>query len=190
MYADRFFRALRLRDATYTDSAGSFSLRLNVVETDKAFRTSARDQLIGSSVTGLILTDARVRRGGVLAADGTTYKVQQVIQSSVPGLSDLKLERKEGAAQYAFDATRRVPFNDTITIGQEIIRAHVNESVETEDAGDNDQSIVVSRMMVAIRAEDAGRLQLKIGSRFKLRGKTKVALRVMEDGIGMVKILV
>lgn len=189
MFALDFFDAMPHVAGTYTDSAGTFALRVNLLETDKAFRTSTRDQLIGSSVSGTIVSDARVRRGGRIHVGATEYRVDGVIPSSVPGLSDLKLDRRQGPAVLSMDATGIVSLDTTVQIAGEDIPAHINPSVEVESVGDDGTSMLVSRMMVAIRSTDAARLGVKAGTRVRVDGKNRAVAQAMADGLGFEKLL-
>lgn len=189
MLAQDLFDAMPHVAAVYTDTAGSFPLRVNLLEMDKAFRVSTRDQLIGSSVSGTILKDQRVRRGGRIHVGETEYRVDGVVPSPVPGLSDLKLDRREGPAVSSMDATGVVPLDAVVQIAGEDVPAHVNPSVEVEEMGDNGASLLVSKMMVAIRATDADRLAVKSGTRVRVEGRNKAVVRAMADGVGFVKLL-
>ncbi|WYK04398.1 hypothetical protein DWF04_015410 [Cereibacter sphaeroides f. sp. denitrificans] len=110
------FDALPHQPATYAGPAGSFDLRIAITESDRAFRTSRRDQVIGSDASCVVLDDRRVRTGGVIATGGARYRVDAFFPSSVPGLTDLRLVRISGTAAPVFDATGIVPLDQEITI--------------------------------------------------------------------------
>ncbi|WP_347138884.1 hypothetical protein [Paracoccus sp. SSK6] len=190
MFARDLFNAMPTKAAVYTDSLDTFPLRMNIVETDQAFRMSNRGRLIGSAVSGTVMKDARIRKGGRITVGTTEYRVDGVVPSPLPGLSDLKLDRRAGPAIWVVDAADILPTPDTITINGEDIRANVNHSVEVEEVGENGSRAIVSRMMVAIRAADAERLGVKAGTRVHIDGARKTVGRAMADGVGMVKLLI
>lgn len=182
------FRALPTEAATYADSAGTFALRVNITEIDKAFRTSGRDQLIGSAAAGTILKDARVRRGGRITIGARVYRVDATMASPVPGLTDLKLERLEGDAPPVFDARGLVPLDETVTLGGVEVRAHINRTVEIEEIGNDGSRQIVSRTMIAVRTQNA--VGVKAGDRVRVDGRNRPIARVLADGLGFVRLLV
>ncbi|GAW36999.1 hypothetical protein RA2_04074 [Roseovarius sp. A-2] len=187
--AEDFLDAMCPVPATYSRGVDTAELRAAIQEADKAFKTSRRDQLIASDCSGVILRDALVRRGGRLTlTDGTEYRIDRVMNSGVPGLSDLALVRLNGVALPVYDASQEIPLDATVTLDGAEIPAHVNPSVEVEEIGDDGSRVVVSRIMVAIRAEDAA--GARPGSVVVVDGEARRAARVMNDGLGMVKVLV
>ena len=187
-FASDLFDSLNPVPATYADSAGSFALRMAVQELDKAFRLSRRDRLIGSAVTGAVLTDARIRRGGKITTASAVFRVDGVHAGSPPGLSDLALERLEGAAAAVFDMSDVVPLDEEVEIGGRTIPANVNRSVEIEEVGRDGTRLVVSRIMVAVRALDA--FGVKSGDKITFDGRTRSIARAMNGGVGLMNLLV
>jgi hypothetical protein len=186
--AAAMFSAMPTEAAVYEDSAGSFALRVNITEMDKAFRTSGRDQIIGSATAGTVLREARVKRGGRITIGARVYRVDAAMASPVPGLTDLKLERIEGDAPPVVDARGLVPLTETVQIGGADIPAQINRSVEVEEVGRSGNRVIVAKAMVAIRVEDAE--GIKGGDRITFDGKTQPIARVMSDGLGFVRLLV
>lgn len=175
--------------AQYTRGPDTFQVRVAIQESDRAFRTSKRDELIGSDASGVVLTDPMLRRGGRLTiAGGTEYRIDRVMSSPVPGLSDLSLERVAGAERPVFDASSTVPLDQEIELNGKPIAAHVNPSVEVEEVGRDGTRVVVSKMMIAIRAADA--VGIQTGAAVRIDGRRRAVARVMSDGFGMVKLLV
>eukprot|EP00919_Chromeraceae_sp_WS-2016_P007457 GHVR01017525.1.p1 GENE.GHVR01017525.1~~GHVR01017525.1.p1 ORF type:complete len:182 (-),score=33.70 GHVR01017525.1:357-902(-) len=174
----------------YLRTPHEFDLRILVQESDKAFKTSRRDQLIGSDTSGVVLEDARLRRGGTITAGGATFRIDAVLPSSVPGLSDLKLERIDGAAIPVFEAD--IPLDDTVELlldGEWVtVDANVNPSVEVEELGRDGTRVIVSRAMVAVRIGDAP--GVKAGTAIRVKGRQMTVSQELADGLGMTKLLV
>jgi hypothetical protein len=191
-YGRDLFDAMPTVPAVFRRAPHEFDLDVFIQESDKAFRTSRRDQLIGSDASGVILTDARIRRGGTLETASATYRVDAVMASSVPGLSDLKLERIEGAAVPVFDATADIPLDQEIEIQRDgawvTIEANIMPSVEVEEIGRDGTRIIVSRAMIAVSVADA--VGVKAGTAIRLGGAQKAVSQALADGLGMIKLLV
>lgn len=187
-FASDFFDAMPHEASVYTDSVGSFPLRVVVNEIDKALRIDGGDELIGSSVVGVVLTDARVRRGGRLVIADREYRIDGVLGSRVPGMSDLKLERVAGNAVPVVDATNLVPLDETVTIDGVSVPANVNRSVEVVEIGRDGTRQIVTKTMVAIREIDAP--TLKAGQRVGIDGRNRPVASVMNDGLGFLKVMV
>lgn len=188
-FAQDFFEALDPIPATYKRGVDEFDLEIAVQESDKAFRTTKRDALIGSDASGVVLDDARFRRGGLITTSlGQTFRVDDYHLSSIPGLTDLKLDRIEGDATPVFDATDMVSLDAEIELDGVTVEAHINRSVEVEEINSAGTRVVVSRMMIAVTAEDGA--SAKGGSVVRVCGRRKNVVRVMDDGLGFKKLLV
>lgn len=182
-------RNMRAVAMTYTDSAGSFPVQVAVTETDKAFRTNMREEVIGSNVVLTMAKDARVRRGGAVEApDGRRFRLDNPVPSGVPGLVDWGAARIAGEAVPVIGFKPHVPMNDTITIAGSDVACNVNDSVETEEVGPDGRRMVKIRTMVAIHAADAA--GVKAGDTIQFRGRGyRLNSHPMLDGIGFAKIL-
>jgi len=191
-FGQDLFDAMPTVPGVYRRTPHEFDLRVLVQESDKAFRTSRRDQLIGSDASGVVLADARLRRGGTINAEGATYRIDAVMPSSVPGLSDIKLERIEGEAIAVFDASGDIPLDQEIGLQLDgnwlTISANVMPSVEIEEIGRDGTRIIVSRAMIAVRVADVG--DVKAGTAIRISGKQQSVSRVLPDGLAMLKLLV
>jgi len=181
-------RALRPLSAQYERGPDAFEVLIAIQEADKAFRTSRRDQLIASEVSGVIEKDSRIRRGGRLTIGDRVYRIDNVMNSSVPGLSDLALDRIAGDAVPAIDATGLVRLDADIELDGLPVKAHVNPSVEVEEVGRDGSRVIVSRMMIAVKAADAA--SAGPGSFVRVDGRRRAVARVMSDGLGLVKLMV
>jgi len=186
--AQDFLDAMMPVRAVYARTPEEFGIQVAIQESDQAFRTSLRDQIIGSKSSGVILTDARIRRGGRLTVGDRVYRIDNVIASSVPGLSDLKLERIAGATLSVFDAVPHLPLDEEIEIGGQVVAAHINRSVEVEEIDGSGVRVVVARMMIAIPS--AAAVGLGTGDKVCVDGRTRSIARVMDDGVGMTKLLI
>ena len=186
------FDAMPTVPGIYRRTPHEVELRVLIQESDKAFRASARDQVIGSDASGVVLTDPLIRRGGIIFAQGAEYRIDAVMPSSVPGLSDLKLERIEGAATLVIDASADVPLDREIEIlrdgAWERVPANIMPSVEVEEIGSDGNRLIVERAMIAIRVVDAA--GVKAGSAIRIDGKRKPVARALADGLGFIKLLV
>jgi len=174
----------------YSDSQNTFDINVNILESDKSFRISSRDRLIGSSSSGTIIENNLVKRGGKITIGGKVYRIDKVHAGAVPGLTDLKLERIEGTAILAGDARCIVPQEEVVIFEGVEIPAHINRSVEVEELGRNGTRKIVSRIMVAIDADIAETMGIKSGSRITVDGRERTTARVMDDGVGLVKVLI
>jgi hypothetical protein len=191
-YGRDLFDAMPTVPAVYRRTPHEFDLRVSILESDKAFLTSSRDQLIGSDASGVILEDVRIRRGGTITAGAATYRIDAVMPSSVPGLSDLKLERIEGAAVPVRDASADLPLDEEIELQLDgvwhTIDAMITPSVEVEEVGRDGTRIIVSRAMIAVRVADAP--GVKAGTAIRFKGKQETVSQPLDDGLAMIKLLV
>ncbi|MCZ4366623.1 head-tail joining protein [Sulfitobacter dubius] len=191
-YGRDFFDAMPTVHGIYRRTPHEFDLSVSIMEADKAFRTSTREQLIGSDASGVILEDIRIRRGGTIIAGAATYRVDAVMPSSVPGLSDLKLERIEGAAVPVRDASADLPLDEEIELQLDgawrTVPAMITPSVEVEEVGRDGTRIIVSRAMIAVRVAEAP--GVKAGTAIRFKGKQKAVAQALDDGLAMIKLLV
>lgn len=184
------FEAMPYVSAVYSDSQGTFNINVNILESDKSFRISSRDRLIGSSSSGTIIENSNIKRGGKLTISDKVYRIDRVHAGSVPGLMDLKLERIQGTAILAGDARNNLPFDEVIIINEIKIKAHINRSVEIEEVGRNGTRKIVSRTMIAFDADIAEEMGVKSGSKITFDGRERTVVRIMDDGVGLVKVLI
>ncbi|OOY22494.1 hypothetical protein BMI91_19625 [Thioclava sediminum] len=188
-FADDIFDAMSPVPASYSRGPDTADLRVVIVESDQAFRTSRRDSLIGSDVSGVVLENSLLRKGGKLQlATGQIYRIDSVLKSTVPGLSDLKLARIEGDAIALFDASDLAPLDDTVDLDGVTIPANISWSVEVDTIDSSGSRLTVSKIFVAVRAADAA--SAKPGSVVRLDGRRRSVERVMNDGLGLVKLMV
>ncbi|MFC3088523.1 head-tail joining protein [Tabrizicola soli] len=183
-----FFDAMNHIAVEYSDSLGTFSTRAAFAESDRAFRTTGRDDLIGSSSSAVVIADPRYKRGGKLTAGATIYRINTVIPSNIPGLSDLALQRLEGAAALVFDATDQVPLEDTLEYQGTVYPCHANRTAEVEELGKDGTRKVVARVLIAVRVSDLP--NIKGGDKITFDGRLRPIARVMADGVGFLKLLV
>lgn len=172
----------------YTDSTVAFAARAAFAESDKAFRTTGRDDLIGSSTSAVVLKDPRYKKGGKLTAGATVYRINTVVPSNIPGLSDLALQRLEGAAALVFDATDQVPLEDTLEYQGTVYPCHANRTAEVEELGKDGTRKVVARVLIAVRVSDLP--NIKAGDKILFDDRVRPIARVMADGVGFLKLLV
>ncbi len=189
-HAHDIFKAMKRYPAVYTDSQGSFDFEVAIVESDKAFAVTSRVRMIGSDSVGVALEDDRLRKRGRFVAGGSEYRINKTLPSPIPGLVDLKLERLSGDAKIVRDASQDIPRNFTVYVDDTPYKVHMNRSVEVEEIQADGSSLIVARMMLGFTKADETAAGLKNGSKIKVLGKTKTISTVMDDGVGMVKVLI
>jgi hypothetical protein len=191
-FGQDFFDALPTVPGTFRRAPHEFALDIFIQESDKVFKTSRRDQLIGSDASGVVMKDVRLRRGGTIETADATFRIDNILDSSIPGLSDLQLERIAGVAVPVADAGGNVPMDDELQILRgsewETVPANIMPSVEIEEIGRDGNRVIVSRTMIAVSVEDA--VGVSGGAAIMLNGKRKTVTQSLADGLGFVKLLV
>jgi hypothetical protein len=178
------------RPATYTAPGGlAVSCRAIIKDVDREIRLSRSSDLVGSDAVASIDASLKPRRGGLLTIAGTEYEISGLVRSSAPGLVDLGLMRLSGAGVETFDFSAAVldAMGEEITIEGRTVRAQVNRSgllLEEDKWGNGIETI---RNVVAISKDDGE--GVKAGTILTFDGEDHRVLRVLRDGVSMLRIV-
>ena len=186
----RAILATKGRPAVYTAPGGSgVSTRAVVRDVDREIRLTRGTDLAASDAVAAVDEALAPRRGATLACEGSEYEIAGILRSSVPGLVDLGLVRLKGPGVEIRDLSGPIlrAHGETVEIDGHEVRAAVNRSglfIEEDKWGNAVEAV---RHVVGISLADAE--GVRPGSIVRLDGSDRLVMRVLRDGLGMVRVV-
>lgn len=152
----------------------------------------ARGRLVGSEVTGAVSATDGVLRGDRLGVSGAVYEVEEAEDSYTPGLVDLRLRRRSGAAVVSaipgYAAGILSALGQPITLpGTVTVRAQITRGAEHLTSDQWGAQVSVVRTVAAIAEADA--VGLLRGEAVVLSGQTLRVADMQRDGRGLVRLV-
>lgn len=176
------------RPAVYTAPGGSpVPVRARVTDADARLRLNRTTAMVASQAIGVMSTSDGPIRGGIIEQDGSAYRIDGLLSSSVSGLVDLTLIRISGSGRDNCLAGVNILRRDVVEIDGRTVRAHVNRSGVMLEENGWGNALEVARRFFSVAIDDA--VGVSAGSVAIFEGERLIVLEVVRDGLKSVRLV-
>lgn len=146
------------RPAEYTSPGGSpVAVRAKVREVDADIRMNRTMKMYGAQALGAMAESDDPERGGLIAIDGSEYRIDGTTASSVRGLVELNLTRMSGKALQSHDLSSAAlagPRSEMISVDGFFLKGNINRSGLLLEEDGFGEGVEVVRTVILVRASD------------------------------------
>lgn len=180
----RAILSTRARPAVYRAAADGEAVATRAAIDEASSRVRAgRSDLVIYQAVATVPEELDPARGGLIEQDGAVFAIEQILESSVPGLLDLGLSRVSGPQHVNDHAgvgrASIAVLGEPVIVDGRPVRGVVARRAMVEDAGEG--QVEIDRVIVSVADTDAA----EVGAEVVARGRTYRIHEPLPNGRGL-----